>query len=138
MHARRSILLSLAVASGAALAVLAPGTASASDSNTAVASSGPSRSHWVYCLSDTGVEACYERDRDLWFVRDTSANGHAAYAEWDNYYNGKPIRYGTCTNRLGAGHWGVCDKSYRAGSTIKFGATGIDSDARVWSPELYA
>lgn len=74
MRARRSLFVALATSIGAVLALLVPGTAAASDYNIATASSGPSGNYWYYCVTDSGVEGCYQPYGDLVYVRDTKAN----------------------------------------------------------------
>ncbi|GAA3829250.1 MULTISPECIES: hypothetical protein [Amycolatopsis] len=138
MRARRSLFVALATSIGAVLALLVPGTAAASDYNIATASNGPSGNYWYYCVTDTGVEGCYQPYGDLFYVRDTKANGQAAEVRWYNNLNGAPYRQGTCRNNLGSGHWGVCDKDFREDSTIRFGVDGVGNDARLYSPTLYA
>jgi hypothetical protein len=131
-------LLALPVAVSALATLLFPGIAAADDQNTAKASSGPSSNHWVYCVTDTGVEGCYQPYGDVWYVKDTRTNGHAAVVYWQNNLNGHYYREGDCVNKLGAGRWGACNKDYREDSTVDFMVDGVGTDARYFSPELYA
>ena len=59
----------------------------------------------------TGVTACWEPDGDLFYVKDTREDGYAAVIEWQFEDWDHNWRDGSCVNKLGAGHWGVCNKN---------------------------
>lgn len=69
------------------------------------------------CVTMTGAKSCYETYGDKWWVLDTAADGHSATASWENYLKNDldgwdPWRHGSCVNKLGKDHWGVCNKNY--------------------------
>lgn len=132
----------LAAGSGIALAatfaLAAPAQAASYEWNTASAGSPPSG---MTCVSMTGAKACFEKYGDKWWVEDTSADGHSATASWQNWLNTSDRYYeyrtGSCVNKLGAGHWGVCNKDYYEDtssrrSLMKWQACVYDSADGTW------
>jgi hypothetical protein len=74
--------------------------------------------NWKYarvCLKSTG---------DLIYVYDESADGRSAVAQWHtpNY-----PRWGSCVNKLGKDHWGVCNKNFAEGTGIALNAAVYDN-----------
>jgi hypothetical protein len=124
----RSRRMAMVLAGGSALATLAlaaPAQAASYEWDTATASSQPSG---LSCEVMTGAEACYEANGDIFWVKDTKADGHSATASWYNHlWNGSQwvlYREGSCVNKLGAGHWGTCNKDfYESSSTNPYGYT---------------
>jgi hypothetical protein len=94
--------------------------------NTAVAGTPPSG---LSCVSATGVTICYEKDGDIWWVKDTKADSASAVADWLNYRNGDLYRQGGCRNALGSGKWGYCNKNYYETSRLVARACVIDYSA---------
>jgi len=77
--------------------------------------------------------ACFKRDGDKLYVMDTGpADGLSATGVWKNYVGGKLHRQGACVNKLGTGHWGLCDKNFKEGSTIRLYACNYNSGNNTW------
>jgi hypothetical protein len=123
-------------ASAAVLALAAPVQAATYEWNTATAGSPPSG---MRCVSMTGAEACFEKNGDRWWVRDTASDSHSATASWENdLFDGiqwRLYRQGSCVNKLGYGRWGACNKDYyESGSTNELGGKGSQLD---WQACVY-
>jgi hypothetical protein len=106
----------IGLAAVAAAGLMAPSPASAAGDyewDTAVAGSPPSFRSGD-CASRSGVTACFEKNGDKWWVKDTAADGHSATASWYNLLGPNLVTYrqGSCVNKLGSGKWGVCNKDY--------------------------
>ncbi|GAA2706744.1 hypothetical protein [Micromonospora olivasterospora] len=94
-------------------AVAGIGTMDAPDN--AVPGSPPTGLH---CTATQGVQGCFKKYGDQWWVQDT-ASDVTAYAAvlWENHLRDGSgswglYRSGECNNRLGDGRWGVCNKDY--------------------------
>jgi len=82
------------------------------------------------CVSTTGANGCWHANGDVWWVKDTSANGYAAETRWyeltpasdGNYYL---HRNGACVNGLGSGHWGACNKDYQENGILVWKACNV-------------
>ncbi len=108
--------------------------------DTAVAAdSNPTTDVLGNCTDMVGAKACFERHGDRWWVLDTDGDGHSATASWENWLlDGSSSvlwRNGSCVNKLGKGHWGVCNKDYyEDGSVNVFGSRG---SALEWQACVY-
>ncbi|MEU3776942.1 hypothetical protein AB0F11_27815 [Streptomyces sp. NPDC032472] len=141
-------LFAAAVGVAAMIAVPLTGTAQASTDNdraytavsaeidTAQPGTPPSD---ITCLSaPQGARGCFRTYGDQWWVLDTDTP-YAAIAVWENeLWDGdswEPYRNGQCENKLGEGHWGVCNKDYYEdssrnayggyGSRVRWRACGV-------------
>ena len=117
-----------------ALSVVASPAISA-ENNSAVAGTPPQFTSGE-CITYTGAKACFDKATDNFWVLDSLADGHSARNAWGNWlWDGSKwqyYRYGDCTNSLGNGHWGVCDKDlYENSSTNALGGQGSEVD--VWA-----
>ncbi|MFF9771884.1 hypothetical protein ACF1GT_35840 [Streptomyces sp. NPDC014636] len=114
--------------------------------DTAVSGSKPPQDCLDGVVAMTGAKACFERYGDVLWVEDTAADGHSATNSWSNYLfdssgNGHLYRQGSCVNKLGAGHWGYCNKDfyenstptpYGTGSEIDYAGCVYDSEDGTW------
>ncbi|GAB3799810.1 hypothetical protein GCM10027605_14140 [Micromonospora zhanjiangensis] len=87
------------------------------ETNKAVSSGAPS-GHYYECRSVAGATACFMPYGDKFYVRDDSADGHSAAANW-TFDGPDGYRTGACVNQLGNGHWGVCNKDFAEGYSIR-------------------
>ena len=107
-------------------------TPSEYEEDTAVAGTPDFSKYYVGCSADTGVEVCFQPHGDMIWVMDTKPDGSAAFGDWVNQlrFGSGPNdwsawRQGTCTNRLGAYHWGYCNKNfYEWDTTNLYGLKG--------------
>jgi hypothetical protein len=134
MIGRRALSLALGIGVAGAVILTTPVAASAStyEWNTAVPGSVPSG---LPCIDRAGAKACFQADGDKLWVKDTSADGHSATASWEEWWqalDSSVARQGSCVNKLGAGTWGVCNKDFPEGDTIKFSACVYDSADGTW------
>jgi hypothetical protein len=126
-------LVVLAAIAGAAVSLLAPTAAHAAyyggETNYAELSSGPTGTY--YCTAITGANVCYKPAGDLLYVKDLREDGQSAVAEWlvmpDS---GTTWRDGSCVNKLGAFHWGVCNKNFEEGWNMWLRAARYDAGYR--------
>ena len=65
---------------------------------------------WYICASTYGAEACFMPDGELFFVKDTFADGRSAAADW--WYYGNRYRSRARVNQHGYGTWAICNKSF--------------------------
>ncbi|MFC6019837.1 hypothetical protein ACFP2T_26985 [Plantactinospora solaniradicis] len=127
MRTPRRGLLALATVAGAALALIIPSAASAayygSETDYALSSSGPTDGY--ECVEGTGVIACFRAYGDVFYVKDTKADGYSAVAEW--HMLGFATRTGSCVNKLGEGEWGICNKNLTEGRELVLTAARYNS-----------
>jgi hypothetical protein len=114
--------------------------------DTAVAGTPPEEGFHGDCVTMPGAKACFERHGDRWWVLDTVGDGHSATASWKNWLlDGSSSvlwRNGSCVNKLGKDHWGVCNKEYwedrslnvlgSTGSSLEWQACVYDSQDGTW------
>ncbi|MCG5435155.1 hypothetical protein [Micromonospora foliorum] len=124
MRTTRPNRLALAVAAGIAMVLSIPTAASAAywgdETDYAVSSSGPTGDY--VCATHTGVTACFKPDGDVLYVKDRLEDGYAAVAIWDHVVEGNYRRSGACVNKLGADHWGQCNKDFYEAGDLQFAA----------------
>lgn len=61
---------------------------------------------------------CFYADGDIFKVKDTSADGHRAVANWYTSYGDS----GTCENTSGSGTWKECNYDFRESGNITYRA----------------
>lgn len=130
MRTPRPKLLALATAIGATLVLMFPtaGFAAYFGAETDYATSSAAPSGTFYCMSVIGATACFEPYGDVFYVKDTQADGYAAVAEWDTALS---YRDGSCVNHLGNGKWGVCNKNFDEGEYLKLKAATYNNGNRI-------
>lgn len=128
MRKPRRTVIALAAAIGAMLSLLFSTAAHAAyygnETNYAVVirDTPAAYGHWYHCGSVSGATACFMPHGELFFVKDTRADGHSAAADW--LFDGPDgYRSGSCVNQHGNGSWAVCNKSFPEGWGIDFRPT---------------
>lgn len=128
MRIPRSRSLALAAAAGAVLALVVPTAASAAyygseTDYSAWTSGGPDSGST--CGDFLGMAVCFQPNGDKLFVKDRSADGYAAVADWQS----SDGRTGACVDKLGASGttWTVCDKDFPEKGTLKVRPARYDS-----------
>jgi hypothetical protein len=115
MRKPRRVLLVLAAVAGFAASLLTPTAAQAAyygDETNYATSYGPPPNRDYCAWPHPGVETCFIQDGDWIYVLDSRADGYAAVGEWDYRADNGSARSGACVNKLGAGHWGRCNKDF--------------------------
>jgi hypothetical protein len=83
-------------------------------------------------------QACYVPSVERIYVYDAWKDGHGVSAQWENYLrdpNGNWVLYrrGYCTNSLGEGNWGYCQKNFYQDDTYPNAVGGQGSGLRVYA-----
>jgi hypothetical protein len=141
MIGKRLVALACGLLLGAGIAVAVPSMASAVQPyewDTAVVGSAPSSYPAGLCNGITGGWACFERTGDKLWVDDWSGDGWSVTASWVNYLMNEAghwvaYRQGSCVNKLGTGHWGVCNKDFYEDGTSPNALGGAGSYLTVYA-----
>jgi hypothetical protein len=135
--------LVLAAAAGMMAVMLAPTAASAAyygaetDYSSEWAPGYPDYDSYGVCRYGTGVNACFQSNGDIFWVRDTLVNdkpdGYSAAIEWRDVDG---TRSGTCVNNHGSGVMGDCNKNFVEGHRIFWRYarynSGVQVNAGAW------
>jgi hypothetical protein len=122
----RRKLIGVAAAVGALVSLLLPGVAQAAywgnELNYAevILDTPDAYGHPYVCASVTGAKVCFMPYGEIFFVKDTVADGHSAGVDW--VYDGDGTRTGTCVSQHGAGTWAMCNKSFSELGGVDFRA----------------
>jgi hypothetical protein len=83
-------------------------------------------------------QVCYVPSAERIYVYDAWKDGYAVSAQWENYLrdpNGNWVLYrrGHCTNSLGFGNWGYCQKNFYQDDTYPNAVGGQGSGLRIYA-----
>jgi hypothetical protein len=82
------------------------------------------------CSTTAGAVACFQQYGDIFWVKDSLADGHSAVADWEDYLDstsGPVYRRGRCINSLGNGIWARCNKNLGETTVVRYTARVFDA-----------